>query len=121
MAAGDDDAALMLRVGQGDREAFAEIFDRHQEGVVRFAYRFVGSRARAEEVAQEVFFKLYRAAPSYRPTAKFWRARIQCRVRWITPLARCSCAGVNSLRCQREPTSCRNGTIKRSMVAEAPS
>jgi len=37
-----------------------------------------------------------------------------------TALARCSCAGLSSLRCQRSPISCRNGTITRSMATAAP-
>lgn len=67
----DDDAALLLRVGRGDKAAFAQLFDRHQKRVARFAFRFVGDEARAEELTQEVFVKLYRAAPRYRPSAQF--------------------------------------------------
>ncbi len=67
----DEDARLMERVGAGDKAAFATLFDRYQGPVVRFAWRFVGSRGRAEELAQEIFFKLYRSAKSYRPSAKF--------------------------------------------------
>jgi RNA polymerase sigma-70 factor (ECF subfamily) len=67
----DVDAGLMQKVAAGDRRAFAALFDRHQASVVRFAYRFVGDRARAEELAQDIFVKLYRNAKSYRPSAKF--------------------------------------------------
>ncbi len=67
----DVDAELMLRVAAGEKEAFAVLFDRYQASVARFAYRFVGDRARAEELAQEVFFRLYRSAKRYRPSAKF--------------------------------------------------
>lgn len=67
----DDDARLMQAVARGDKAAFATLFDRHQQAVVRFAYRFVGSTARAEELAQDIFVKLYRNASGYRPTAKF--------------------------------------------------
>jgi RNA polymerase sigma-70 factor (ECF subfamily) len=68
---GDADAELMLRVAAGDKAAFAQIFDRYQASVARFAFRFVGTRARAEELAQEIFIKLYRNAKSYRRSAKF--------------------------------------------------
>ncbi len=71
MSEDDDDAALMQAVARGDKAAFARLFDRHQKAVVRFAYRFVGSNARAEELAQDIFVKLYRNAKGYRPTAKF--------------------------------------------------
>ncbi len=71
MTDGDEDAALFMRVARGDQAAFATLFDRHQKSVVRFAYRFVGSTARAEELAQEIFVKLYRSAHRYQPTARF--------------------------------------------------
>lgn len=67
----DDDAELMLRVAQGDQTAFARLFDRHHRSVAQFAFRFVGDRARAEELTQDVFVKLFRYADSYRPSAKF--------------------------------------------------
>lgn len=67
----DEDAALFQRVASGDKAAFATLFDRHQQSVVRFAFRFVGSQARAEELAQDIFVKLYKNAKSYRPEAKF--------------------------------------------------
>jgi RNA polymerase sigma-70 factor, ECF subfamily len=67
----DADAELMLRAAAGEKEAFATLFDRYQARVARFAYRFVGDEARAEELAQEIFLRLYRSAKRYRPSAKF--------------------------------------------------
>jgi RNA polymerase sigma-70 factor (ECF subfamily) len=67
----DSDAELMLRVAGGDKAAFGLLFDRYQPSVTRFAFRFVGDRARAEELAQDIFVKLYRSAKGYRPSAKF--------------------------------------------------
>jgi RNA polymerase sigma-70 factor (ECF subfamily) len=67
----DEDAALFIKVANGDKGAFAALFDRHQASVVRFAYRFVGNAARAEELAQDIFVKLYKGAKGYRPDAKF--------------------------------------------------
>ncbi|MBN1210685.1 MAG: sigma-70 family RNA polymerase sigma factor [Myxococcaceae bacterium] len=61
----------MLRVAAGDRKAFALLFDRHHASVARFAFRFVGDRARAEELTQDIFVKLYRNAKAYKPTAQF--------------------------------------------------
>lgn len=60
-----------MAVGRGDRSAFSTLFDRHQAGVVRFCGRFVNSTARAEELAQDVFVKLYKSAGRYSPDAKF--------------------------------------------------
>jgi RNA polymerase sigma-70 factor (ECF subfamily) len=61
----------MLQVAGGDRAAFARLFDRHQQRVVRFCHRFVGDPHRAEELAQDVFVKLYRSAGRYQQTARF--------------------------------------------------
>jgi RNA polymerase sigma-70 factor (ECF subfamily) len=67
----DADAELMLKAAAGEKEAFATLFDRYQASVARFAYRFVGDKARAEELAQEIFLRLYRSAKRYRASAKF--------------------------------------------------
>ncbi|ADO69955.1 RNA polymerase, sigma-70 region [Stigmatella aurantiaca DW4/3-1] len=67
----DSDAQVMLRVAAGDRKAFALLFDRYHASVARFAFRFVGDRARAEELTQDIFVKLYRNAKAYKPTAQF--------------------------------------------------
>ncbi|MEW5738879.1 MAG: sigma-70 family RNA polymerase sigma factor [Myxococcota bacterium] len=67
----DEDAREMQAVARGDKQAFARLFDRHQASVVRFCRRFVGDEARAEELAQDVFVKLFRSAKSYQPSARF--------------------------------------------------
>jgi RNA polymerase sigma-70 factor (ECF subfamily) len=67
----DSDAQAMLKVAAGDRGAFARLFDRHHASVARFALRFVGDEARAEELTQDIFVKLYRHAKAYKPTAQF--------------------------------------------------
>jgi RNA polymerase sigma-70 factor (ECF subfamily) len=74
----DEDQERMRRVARGDRDAFAELFDRHQAAVVRFATRMVGDPARAEELAQEIFLRVYQSAPRYVPTARFttWLYRV---------------------------------------------
>lgn len=66
-----EDTRWMLATAKGDRQAFARLFDRHQLRVVRFCARFVGDTARAEELTQEVFIKLFKSASRYQPTAKF--------------------------------------------------
>jgi RNA polymerase sigma-70 factor, ECF subfamily len=74
----DPDVRLMLRFQSGDEEAFRELFEKYQRAMVNFAYHFVGNRQRAEELAQDVFLQIYRAAPRYQPQAKFttWLYRI---------------------------------------------
>jgi RNA polymerase sigma-70 factor (ECF subfamily) len=60
----------MAAIAKGDSAAFATLYDRHQHSVVRFCTRFVGDAARGEELAQDVFVKLFGYAKTYRPTAK---------------------------------------------------
>jgi RNA polymerase sigma-70 factor (ECF subfamily) len=67
----DPDAALMLAFQQGDEAAFRALFQRNARAMVAFCHHFVHDAARAEELAQDVFVKLYRAADRYRPSARF--------------------------------------------------
>jgi RNA polymerase sigma-70 factor (ECF subfamily) len=67
----DVDAALVLQAQRGDAQAFAELFRRHSRSMVNFAYRYVGDRGRAEELAQDVFLKLHRSLGTYVPTSRF--------------------------------------------------
>ncbi len=68
----------MLRFRGGDDDAFTEIVIRFQGRVVSLAYRYLGSAADAEDLAQEVFLRVFRARENYEPTAKFstWIHRI---------------------------------------------
>ena len=74
----DRDAELMLRVRDGDTAAFAQLLGRHRNPLVGFMYRMVQNQGVAEELAQEVFLRVYRARLTYEPTAKFntWMFRI---------------------------------------------
>lgn len=67
----DADAELMCRARDGDADAFGQLFDRWRVPMVRFAVRFVGDQARGEELAQDVFLKIYRARHRYEPREKF--------------------------------------------------
>ena len=77
-AALDFDAELMLRVKEGDGASFGVLLEKHRSSVVHFLYRMVQNHAVAEELAQEVFLRVYRARGTYEPTAKFttWLFRI---------------------------------------------
>jgi RNA polymerase sigma-70 factor (ECF subfamily) len=72
------DAAMMLRVAAGDEGAFNFLVEKHNRPVIHFLYRMVHNQAVAEELAQEVFLRVYRARDSYRAEAKFttWLYRI---------------------------------------------
>jgi RNA polymerase sigma-70 factor (ECF subfamily) len=65
-AAASLDAALMARVARGDRQAFGELVERHKDALLTYLTRLTGSRDRADDLAQEAFLRLFRAAPSYR-------------------------------------------------------
>jgi len=77
-AALDFDAELMLRVKEGDSASFGVLLEKHRSPVVHFLYRMVQNHAVAEELAQEVFLRVYRSRESYRAEAKFttWLYRI---------------------------------------------
>lgn len=68
----------MLRVREGDETSFALLLEKHRNPVIHFLYRMVQNRAVAEELAQEVFLRVYRSRETYEPTAKFttWLFRI---------------------------------------------
>ena len=74
----DYDAELMLRVKEGDGASFAVLLEKHRSSVIHFVYRMVQNQAVAEELAQEVFLRVYRSRSTYEPTAKFttWLFRI---------------------------------------------
>ena len=78
VAALDYDAELMLRVKDGDGASFGVLLEKHRSSVVHFLYRMVQNQAVAEELAQEVFLRVYRSRATYEPTAKFttWLFRI---------------------------------------------
>jgi RNA polymerase sigma-70 factor (ECF subfamily) len=77
-AALDYDAELMIRVKEGDGASFALLLGKHRAPVTHYLYRMVQNQAVAEELAQEVFLRVYRSRASYEPSAKFttWLFRI---------------------------------------------
>jgi RNA polymerase sigma-70 factor (ECF subfamily) len=78
----DDDIKLMLEVKAGNRESFNRLVDKYSRQIINYIYRFSGSRQDAEDLAQEVFMKVYNAASAYVPSAKFttWIYRIASNV-----------------------------------------
>lgn len=61
----------MLRVREGDDTAFAELVEHHQKRLVGLLGHLTGDRETAEDLAQEVFLRLYRSRQRYEPQAKF--------------------------------------------------
>src|SRR5271166_957943 len=72
------DVQLMLDVKSGDEASFALLLHRYRTPLVNFLYRMVRNREQAEDLAQEVFLRVYRARADYVPSAKFttWLFRI---------------------------------------------
>lgn len=72
------DVDVMLRVKAGDESAFAFLVQKYRRPLVGFMYRLCHNPANAEELAQEVFLRVYRSRTSYEPSAKFttWLYRI---------------------------------------------
>ena len=72
------DVQLMLDVKSGDDSSFELLLRKYRTPVVNFLYRMVRDAATAEDLAQEVFLRVYRARGQYLPTAKFttWMFRI---------------------------------------------
>ena len=67
----DPDVRLMLQVREGNAGAFEMLVEKHQTRLVSLLKQMVGNRSQAEDLAQEVFLRVYRARERYVPAAKF--------------------------------------------------
>ena len=67
----DPDAALMIRVKEGDREAFAELVNKYKQPVMNVVYRMLRDITEAEDLAQNVFLQVHKSAHRYEVSAKF--------------------------------------------------
>ncbi|HLI62094.1 MAG TPA: sigma-70 family RNA polymerase sigma factor [Terriglobales bacterium] len=72
------DAEVMLRVAAGDDSAFDYLVEKYRRPMIGFMYRMTHNQAVAEELAQEVFLRVYRSRQNYAASAKFttWLYRI---------------------------------------------
>jgi RNA polymerase sigma-70 factor (ECF subfamily) len=72
------DAEIMLRVREGDDAGFNILIEKYNKPIIHFMFRMVHNQAVAEELAQEVFLRVYRSRQTYRAEAKFttWLYRI---------------------------------------------
>jgi len=75
---GRTDAEIMLQVKAGDDSAFAYLVQKYRRPMVNFMYRMAHNAAGAEDLAQEVFLRVYRSRETYEASAKFttWLYRI---------------------------------------------
>lgn len=90
----DSAEELMLRVKAGDREAFDHLITEFRGPVINTVFRITGSRSDAEDLAQQVFFKIYRARERYEVKAKF--------TTWMLHIVRNVC--FNYLRSSKKQT-----------------
>jgi len=84
----DPDAALMLRVKQGDGSAFAELVNKYKQPVMNLVYRMLRDATEAEGLAQVVFVQVYKSAHRYHVASKFST--------WLFTIARNFC--LNEIR-----------------------
>ena len=84
----DPDAALMLRVKQGDRNAFEELVEKYKQPVMNLVYRTLPDATEAEDLAQHVFLQVFKSAHRYEVSAKF--------TTWLFTIARNLC--LNEIR-----------------------
>ncbi len=84
----DSDYDLIRSVGEGDPVAFERLVKRYEGPILNFVYRHLWDRRTAEDLAQEVFLRVYRAAPRFEP-----RGKVRT---WIFSIARNLC--VNEIK-----------------------
>ena len=69
--AGEIDFVLMERIGGGDHAAFRDLVERHQHAVIGTVAKMLGNASESEDIAQQVFLRIWKNAKRYRPDAKF--------------------------------------------------
>ena len=84
----DTDAALMMRVKQGDMTAFAELVDKYKQPVTNLLARMLQDATEAEDIAQNTFLQVFKSAQRYDPQASF--------ASWLFTIARR--LGLNEIR-----------------------
>jgi RNA polymerase sigma-70 factor (ECF subfamily) len=96
LALRDPDIRVMLRVRADEPGAFEELVEQFQRRLIAVMHHLVGDATEAEDLAQEVFLRVYRARKKYRPRSKFST--------WLFTIA--NNLALNSLRSrQRKPTT----------------
>lgn len=107
----DPDAALMLRVQRGDRDAFTELVRKYQQPIFNFILRTLRDETEAEDLAQTTFVQVWKSAARYQANAKFST--------WIYTIARNLC--LNEIRRRaRHPAESLDGSAPAGEEAIAP-
>lgn len=118
------DAQLMLRVKEGDDASFAELLERYRAPVIHFVYRMVQNQPMAEELAQDVFLRVYKARKNYEPSAKFttWLFRIATHIALNAirdSRAERAIASLDDQDAQLSEVQDRKATIEQELVEDA--
>jgi len=66
-----EDIELMYQVASGEEAAFVRLVEKHQNSVIGTVAKMLGSPTEAEDIAQQVFVRVWKSAKKYKPTAKF--------------------------------------------------
>lgn len=89
----ESDEALILSLAEGDDQALSRLIDRHGPAVYRFALRWTGDLSMAEDVSQEVFFRVYSHAGRFAAGMPFKP--------WLYAIARNACVDLSRSRAHR--------------------
>ena len=101
-ALADPDVRLMLRVRDGDGAAFEQLVARYQTRLIRLLEHMIGNRDQAEDLAQDVFLRVYRARERYQPGAKF--------ATWLFTIANNVALNARRSHARRREVTLRSGT-----------
>ena len=117
-----EDSALMLRYRDGDVAAFEMLYRRHSDPLYRYLLRLCRHRDNAEDIFQEVWGKIIKAADRYRPSAKFstflYRVAHNCFIDHLRRNKRHAHAGNLEPDCQADPGDLPEVMAERSLARE---
>ena len=109
--AAEADINVVQRLAAGDRDAVAELYDRHSARVMGLAFRIVRNSSDAEDVVQEVFSQAWRTAPNYQPS----RGTV---VGWLLMMARTR--AIDRLRSRQTRRDATDGPDLDGLPADTP-
>ena len=117
-----EDSALMLRYKDGDLAAFETLYRRHNDALYRYLLRLCRHRENADDIFQEVWGKIIKAADRYRPTAKFttymYRIAHNCFIDYLRRNKRHTHLGDFDPDCQPNPGDLPEMAAERSLARE---
>jgi RNA polymerase sigma-70 factor (ECF subfamily) len=117
-----EDSALMLRYKDGDVAAFETLYRRHKDALYRYLLRLCRHPENADDIFQEVWGKIIKAADRYRPTAKFttflYRVAHNCFIDYLRRNKRHTHVGDFDPDCQPNPGDLPEMSAERSLARE---